>query len=44
MPAGQNENDAIRDALLKLARAWLAATNEREKAASNILGEISARP
>jgi hypothetical protein len=44
MLAGQNENDAIRAALLKLVRAWLAAANEREKAASNILGETSARP
>ena len=44
MLAEQNENDAIRAALLKLVRAWLTAANEREKAASNILGEISARP
>jgi hypothetical protein len=44
MLAEQNENDAIRAALLKLVRAWLAAAHEREKVARNILGEISARP
>ena len=44
MLAEQNEDDAIRANLLKLVRAWLAAANELEKAASNILAEISARP
>jgi hypothetical protein len=43
MLAEQNENDAIRAAVLKLVRAWLAAANEREKVASKILGKISAR-
>ena len=44
MLAEQNEDDAIRANLLKLVRAWLAAANELEKAASNILAEISAGP
>ena len=44
MLAEQNEDDAIRANLLKIVRAWLAAANELEKAASNILAEISARP
>ncbi len=44
MLAEQNADDAIRANLLKLVRAWLAAANEIEKAASNVLAEISARP
>jgi hypothetical protein len=44
MLAEQNEDDAIRANLLKLVRAWLAAANELEKAASKVLAEISARP
>jgi hypothetical protein len=43
MLAEQNEDDGIRANLLKLVRAWLAAANEIEKAASNVLAEISAR-
>jgi len=42
--AEQNDDDAIRANLLKLVRAWLAAANELEKAASKVLAEISARP
>jgi hypothetical protein len=44
MLAEQNQDQAIRANLLKLVRAWLAAANEIEKAASNVLVEISARP
>jgi len=36
MLAEQNEDDAIRANLLKLVRAWLAAANELEKAASKV--------
>ena len=42
MLAEQNEDDAIRENLLKLVRAWLAAANELEKAASNILARYLA--
>jgi hypothetical protein len=44
MLAEQIEDDAIRANLLKLVRAWLAASNEVEKAASSVLVEISVRP
>ena len=44
MLAEQNEDDAVRANLLKLVRAWLAAANEIEKEATNVLVEIPAQP
>jgi hypothetical protein len=42
--AEQNEDDVIRANLLKLVRAWFAAAKELDKAGSNVLAEMAARP
>jgi hypothetical protein len=44
MLAEENEDGRYTRSPAQACRAWLAAANELEKAASKVLAEISARP